>query len=234
MPLKILHRVLDDASVRFIGISNWAIDPAKLNRGLFMTRDSPDINELIASARGITRSRDPTILSPLEPYIEPLAQAYLDVYTHHQPDGRHDFFGLRDFYTTLKHLCAVSEKKHIITAHDLEVCVRRNFSGGSNIDAIIEVFRRHLPDLVISQQDGDHGARRGHSVIDLVRTGMHSEELDGRYLLVLTENNSALDILFSHKVLNDDRTKVIFGSSFPKDLEFSKVVSSLVIIFRLF
>lgn len=37
--------------VAFIGISNWALDPAKMNRGIFVQREVPDEGELINSAR---------------------------------------------------------------------------------------------------------------------------------------------------------------------------------------
>ena len=35
----------------FIGISNWALDPAKMNRGVMVTRSDPDENELVISAK---------------------------------------------------------------------------------------------------------------------------------------------------------------------------------------
>ena len=67
MPLKALHPLLEDGTdgsedltaegteskdkrVAFIGISNWALDPAKMNRGLMLTRGEPDEDELIRSA----------------------------------------------------------------------------------------------------------------------------------------------------------------------------------------
>ena len=37
--------------VAFIGISNWALDPAKMNRGILVQRDVPDEEELIETAR---------------------------------------------------------------------------------------------------------------------------------------------------------------------------------------
>ena len=37
--------------VAFIGISNWALDPAKMNRGILVQRDVPDEEELIGTAR---------------------------------------------------------------------------------------------------------------------------------------------------------------------------------------
>ena len=37
--------------VAFIGISNWALDPAKMNRGIMVTRCDPDERELIKTAK---------------------------------------------------------------------------------------------------------------------------------------------------------------------------------------
>jgi len=36
--------------VAFIGISNWALDPAKMNRGILVQREVPDVTELRESA----------------------------------------------------------------------------------------------------------------------------------------------------------------------------------------
>lgn len=66
MPLKTLHPLLEDGDqndddviqteksftrVAFIGLSNWALDPAKMNRGIMLCRNEPDDNELEATAR---------------------------------------------------------------------------------------------------------------------------------------------------------------------------------------
>ena len=37
--------------VAFIGISNWALDPAKMNRGIMVTRCDPNEGELETSAK---------------------------------------------------------------------------------------------------------------------------------------------------------------------------------------
>ena len=39
--------------VAFIGISNWALDPAKMNRGILVQRGVPDVNELVESAKSV-------------------------------------------------------------------------------------------------------------------------------------------------------------------------------------
>ena len=66
MPLKTLHPLLEDGfsstddiieveeqfpqRVAFVGISNWALDPAKMNRGIMLSRGLPDTEELVESA----------------------------------------------------------------------------------------------------------------------------------------------------------------------------------------
>ncbi|KAH3728346.1 hypothetical protein DPMN_054300 [Dreissena polymorpha] len=61
MYLQTLHPLLEDGcqgkeepkpfkKVAFIGISNWALDPAKMNRGIFVQREVPEIDELTNSA----------------------------------------------------------------------------------------------------------------------------------------------------------------------------------------
>jgi hypothetical protein len=37
--------------VGFVGISNWALDPAKMNRGIFVHRDVPDTTDLVDTAK---------------------------------------------------------------------------------------------------------------------------------------------------------------------------------------
>ncbi|XP_053396011.1 E3 ubiquitin-protein ligase rnf213-alpha-like [Mercenaria mercenaria] len=82
--------------VAFIGISNWALDPAKMNRGIVVQREVPDIEELINSARGIC-STDEEILSQMEHLIQPMAVSYLELFNTASEKTR-EFFGLRDFY----------------------------------------------------------------------------------------------------------------------------------------
>ena len=76
----------------FIGISNWALDPAKMNRGVMVTRGDPDTEELVVSAQGICHNEK--VSRRLSCYFEPLAKAYNEICKHQKKQ----FFGLRDFY----------------------------------------------------------------------------------------------------------------------------------------
>ena len=51
LPCLCVQIVDREKRVAFIGISNWALDPAKMNRGVMVTRGDPDRAELVLSAR---------------------------------------------------------------------------------------------------------------------------------------------------------------------------------------
>ena len=78
----------------FIGISNWALDPAKMNRGVMVKQCDPSAEELELSARSICFDYDDTIKHILEPYFQPLADAYALICSKQEQQ----FFGLRDYY----------------------------------------------------------------------------------------------------------------------------------------
>ena len=92
MSLQIISR---DERVAFIGISNWALDPAKMNRGVMVTRGDPSDEELVFSAKGIcsNKENDPVRMN-LQSYFGTFAHAYKEICKKQE----REFFGLRDFY----------------------------------------------------------------------------------------------------------------------------------------
>ena len=80
MPLKVLHAPLEARTVAFIGLSNWAVDLAKLSRGLYLTRDGVDDGDLPQTAGDICRD-DRGIVQPLmAPVLPGLSRAFLELY----------------------------------------------------------------------------------------------------------------------------------------------------------
>ncbi|XP_061431037.1 LOW QUALITY PROTEIN: E3 ubiquitin-protein ligase rnf213-alpha-like [Lethenteron reissneri] len=221
MPLKALHPLLEDGSVDdnpkphqkvgFVGISNWALDPAKMNRGISVARGSPDKAELVATARGICSS-DHLILSVLEGLFSTLAGGYLRV-CERQKRG---FFGLRDFYSLVKMLFGTCQRSGSApTVPELQRAILRNFGGSLDVEplAIFGV--------------ADQGC---HDPLSLVRENIASgaDETECRYLLLLTQNYSALSILQQDASLGlADGAEIIFGSSFPRDQEYTQVCRTI-------
>lgn len=130
MPLKTLHPLLEEGvffeeheldgliknqskiadamenkawlKIGFIGISNWVLDPAKMNRGIFVNRNSPSADELKETVKGICKN-EKQILELLEEknLINYLSNAYLHLCDSAKKQTR-EFFGLRDFYCLIK------------------------------------------------------------------------------------------------------------------------------------
>ncbi|XP_077980129.1 E3 ubiquitin-protein ligase rnf213-alpha-like [Glandiceps talaboti] len=240
MPLKALHPLLDygcddddnpspDKKVAFIGISNWALDPAKMNRGILVSRASPDKEELIESARGICSSHGSgMILSLVQPIFSALASAYLEIYTNQE----REFFGLRDFYSLVKMVYAFCRRsRHKPTWSQLEHAIRRNFGGLDNLH-VVDIYAEHLKHIVPHVKATDHDDDCSPAALITASIYGHGRELqcESRYLLILAQNFGALSII-QHQLLRrqnqDAEPVVIFGSSFPKDQEYTQVCRNI-------
>ena len=66
-PLKVIHSELEydlnegDKKVAFVGISNWALDASKMNRGLFLSIPDPEREDAKFTSYTIGESYDLTL-----------------------------------------------------------------------------------------------------------------------------------------------------------------------------
>ncbi|KAL8623379.1 hypothetical protein ACOMHN_065913 [Nucella lapillus] len=235
MPLKTLHPLLEDGcpgdeepdvskKVGFIGISNWALDPAKMNRGILVQRDIPDEEDLVETARGICSTSDERAKLNMKMLIPTLAKAYLTIFK--DAKLKREFFGLRDFYSLVKMVYTfAADSKRIPSQRQLVAAIRRNFGGLDTVDPV-ESFRKHLPACIWDEQPrSDDPDCTASGLIKAALSGVDMGG-DSRYLLLLTENYGGLSIL-SENLLADRKVVPIFGSSFPKDQEYTQVCRNI-------
>ena len=237
LPLKLLHPLLEEPSdsgdcqvagnsVAFLGISNWALDPAKMNRGIMVNLQDPTEDELIKSADAICRSNkveNVIYLNRIQPHIPGLARGYLEMCEVQKKHGElsSEYFGLRDFYSLLKMICYLC-MKHETELNDkiLLHAVTRNFGGLIGIDAF-DTFRTRL-DLCKENE-----VRPSSTWLDLIKTNLNCTEDSlfscPRYLLLLTENLIALNIIIESGLLPPN-ARILFGSAF-NDSNDSTVIS---------
>ncbi|KAG8579470.1 hypothetical protein GDO81_010907 [Engystomops pustulosus] len=222
MALKTLHPLLEDGcidddplphkKVGFIGISNWALDPAKMNRGIFVSRGDPNVKELIETAQGICSS-DQLVLKRVSIYFQNFVEAYQQVC---KTQGK-EFFGLRDFYSLIKMVFSFTkESQGVLTRPKIARAVLRNFSGREDVNAL-QIFMK------------DEHKRLAVNTIELVMENIksNSEDLESRYLLILTKNYAALQILQQEFLKENQQHEIIFGSSFPKDQEYTQICRNI-------
>ncbi|KAK3238065.1 hypothetical protein CYMTET_51899 [Cymbomonas tetramitiformis] len=131
MPLKLLHERFDAEEARaFLGLSNWQLDPAKMNRCLFVARSMPTAEEMVATASKLLGGAGLVGQGPLHA----LCGAFLEVAVlmaakPEFPEGA--FYALRDIYGCVKLLA-----KHVdadlaggLWLPSLMRAVHRNFAG---------------------------------------------------------------------------------------------------------
>ena len=229
MPLKALHPLLEDGcigdepredwkKVSFVGISNWALDPAKMNRGILLSRGVPSQDDLVKIAKGICSS-DPDAQERMATVFKDLAQGYYHLYSIQ----KREFFGLRDFYSLVKMLFRVILEKEDgsqLSVDEKMEAIQRNFGG---------YFEDLKPALQFLQKiQPDFQENKLISSKDLILKAMEVPEnpTETRYLLLLTKNNAALRIIEEHELIGNEYS-VIYGSSFPLDQEYTQICSNI-------
>eukprot|EP01046_Picozoa_sp_COSAG06_P043488 COSAG06_NODE_5702_length_3313_cov_2.543559_2_plen_347_part_00 len=100
-PLKVLHALLEPAfgetaKVAVVGISNWALDAAKMNRAIHLSRPDPDADDLIMTGQKILESfaDDERDIEFLSRKMRDIASNYARYYKGQRIEN---FHGLRDF-----------------------------------------------------------------------------------------------------------------------------------------
>ncbi|KAM6439343.1 E3 ubiquitin-protein ligase rnf213-alpha-like isoform 2-T2 [Rhynochetos jubatus] len=228
MPLKTLHPLLEDGcvdeenpksyhKVGFVGISNWALDPAKMNRGLLVFRTDPSKEELIKTARGICATQPH--LESIEHLLPFLAEFYCEVLKKQKTE----FFGLRDFYSLIKMILSYIQDKKCISQGDIIIkAIQRNFGGSSDINPV-ELFRHCTTEVQLPDNlETSHTLRLLKENMGKQQTGLIS-----RYLLLLTTNHAAFHIIQMTQLIDVENCEIIFGSGFPQDQDYSQVCRSV-------
>ncbi|XP_046860850.1 E3 ubiquitin-protein ligase rnf213-alpha-like [Xenia sp. Carnegie-2017] len=244
MPLKTLHPLLEDGTatsedsgkeldynnVGFIGLSNWALDPAKMNRGIILSRGTPSDVELFHSARGICSCDD--VDYDIEEILKKLCKGYFELYKMQKHSKtlkiaqKDEFFGLRDFYSLIKMVneSAIVNTEGVQIDHtELKHCILRNFSGLDDVDPV-KIFSCHFREL-----ENLMSPSMQCLPITLIQNSLRRTDNKGesRYLLVLTENYAALRLLQGNDSQSEHEPEVIFGSSFPKDQQYIQICRNI-------
>ncbi|KAM6240959.1 E3 ubiquitin-protein ligase rnf213-alpha-like [Porphyrio hochstetteri] len=227
MPLKTLHPLLEDGcvddenpepykKVGFVGISNWALDPAKMNRGLLVIRTEPSKEELVRTAKGICA--DQPNLERIEHLFPILANFYCNVLKTQKTE----FFGLRDFYSLIKMIVShTQDMKHSSQEELLVRAIQRNFGGSKDIHPL-NIFRDCTSEICLT-----HVGKP--SCIRLLEENLAKQQVGfmSRYLLLLTTNNAAFQIIQMTQLIDADNCDIIFCSGFPRDQDYSQVCRSV-------
>jgi hypothetical protein len=207
LPLKVLHKELENLQgIACVGISNWALDAAKMSRCVTLYRPPPTVEDLCITAQGMVNSEN------LKGYLKTLSEAFFDLY---RTQKKQDFWGMREFYSTIRVINAELERRAAcggdasVEGQILMKTVQRNFGGRPHheLDNCIEEF--------FERTGHDENAVKRYTTEELIKQNL--DEPDARHLMLLTKNNAALRLLFESNLLDHRKAEVMFGSTFPND-----------------
>ncbi|KAJ7381008.1 hypothetical protein OS493_004603 [Desmophyllum pertusum] len=234
-PLKVLHSLLEPGNgeqpdVAVVGISNWCLDPAKMNRAIHLSRPEPGIPDLFQTGQSIREAqierKDPLhVVCTSSGYIQ-APSSYPDDYQLHclakayqeyQKAQRHEnFHGLRDYYSLVKSLSSSTSDKY--SGHQNEGrettrtqrALQRNFGGlPFELNKIQHLFLKHFQSERVVEEI------QSFPVTDLICDNLHDKF--ARHMMIITNGDSAIGIL-DQTLRGLEKEKVtIFGSRFEED-----------------
>ena len=254
-PLKVLHTELEfehnvnkNDKICFIGISNWKLDSAKMNRALYLLVADPDENDLIDVVINIGNLMNKELFSKYIFYFYSLVKTYnaykkLDLNKEfeniiNKEENNiyyylNDFHGNRDFYYFIKSsMNDLIEQKDIITRDNIYIIltkiglknIEKNFGGlfSEILDKIKKIFSIEFPLYKLDINDNIY-----YNPISFIEANLDldnnnkSINNNSRYLMLL--NNSPIDEFLIKSILkyigSNNNYYIIKGSPFLKDLE---------------
>jgi len=209
-PLKVLHSLLEPAtgelpSVAVVGISNWSLDAAKMNRAVHLSRPEMDKEELFNTGMSISSS---TALPAAggrgvnvdKKTLKALANGY---YSYQSSQRVKNFHGLRDYYSLIKYISRLLQQETCDREIVIHRGVLRNFGGLSrDMNDVLKQFMKISKYFACNIED---------IIMENIQDNL------ARHLMIITNGDSGLGILNKTLQLLPQKVVVIFGSKFEED-----------------
>eukprot|EP01083_Nonionella_stella_P128419 389155_1 len=242
-PLKVLHQLLeiDPAPIAFIGLSNWSLDAAKMNRAIMHLCPKHTIRDLTQTATAMAQQYVKRI-NKIKTKLKVLSYVYEDITKkNNKLQPRLDFFGARDFYAVVKHFLVATSRNagglHRNDDEELIMYFLRNF-GGINYQnddhhrnetrrVLFTIIHRHMALKEKHLLDDTVNAYPPVRLVELNlndrRSTHHFDDamvvdnfMISRHMMVITEHVNSWNVLLDLNIINYQNI-FIFGSEFERD-----------------
>ena len=231
-PLKVIHSELEYdlnegyKKVAFVGISNWALDASKMNRGLNLSIPEPEEDDIKITAYTIGESYDEILAIENRELYENLGLAYYKYKNDNRikyDERKKDFHGNRDFYHLIKNVALNIFKKVRIEIEDFDqhmadnfskVSIERNF-GGLQIDNEITSIEKFKD--ILSRYYSNLQLRGRYDILENIEENIL--DLKSRYLLIISKPSIGISLLES--IVSKLKKKYCYyiGSQFEDDIQ---------------
>ena len=231
-PLKVLHSLLEPCNeelpdVAVVGISNWCLDPAKMNRAVHLSRPEPHIADLYETGQSIREAQlerrntsyfpsfEKTNISNFYPddyQLHCLAKAYKE---YQKAQSHENFHGLRDYYSLVKSLSSDCDRNIVHQCEKKETtrtqrALQRNFGGlPAELNKMQHLFLQHFQSEKVLEEI------QAFPVTELICDNLHDKF--ARHMMIITNGDSAIGILDQTLGRLEKEKVTIFGSRFVED-----------------
>lgn len=231
-PLKVLHTHLEldyknqniEEKLAFVGISNWILDAAKMNRGIYLNVLNPlsDIHQMKETALQITNIYDKCFSEKYNDLIEKLTESIFKYNLNLKEfDAEQiNFHGARDFYYLIKSLT----KRILDKNNDEDTGVSQAFSSiESNYNGISrnghnssDLIKKEFKNIYPPANDEE---KTEFGIIECIK--MNLNDNDSRYLLLIMKSNLSQYLVLKILKGEKDEKKIFYylGSLFEEDIE---------------
>eukprot|EP00347_Sterkiella_histriomuscorum_P006472 403352639 len=222
-PLKVLHAYLEMFKVGFVGISNWALDDSKRNRGINLSKPEQNENDLKQSALSqfqeicCREKRQQNLLQEKESccqsYItfrSKILDNLVDFYQrYYKNQPIPNFHGMRDFYQLvcfISHQMKANQDPYTAIAKG----VQRNF-GGQEIQIVLKQLQE-----VYSGEEAIMTYKKLQSQV-LIQENI--QDKFSRNLMVISDYQVTFTLRYIEQICkqNNREFQVFYGSTFEKD-----------------
>ena len=202
-PLKVIHFELEyddmDQKIGFVGISNWKLDAAKMNRAIFLGVPTLEEKDLQETATEIAENLDNQLYLKFRELISNLVTTYWNYKSFTKTKNQSEFHGLRDFYHLIKNtmfylteLNKQNDNNQINTMEkSYEIGIKslyRNFDGlrepFDSYEEIKKIFDGFYPNTNISQQP---------NIFKCLQDNINDN--NSRYLLIIMKSSMSIHLL---------------------------------------
>ena len=238
-PLKVIHSNLEydenegDKKISFLGISNWSLDAAKMNRGISIFIPDLSKEDNIETSLTIGKSYNENLSVRYEQLFKDLGLAYYEykdyLNKNYRTGGKQDFHGNRDFYHLIKVFSKniinyeQNEKLNDDTSIESAInSIERNFgglfldNGKSSVQKFKEILAIKYPQINLV---------KNYEVAKRIQENL--QDLKSRYLLLITK--SSVNMFLISSILNEERNYSIYiGSKFKNDLNMEDYATKIM------
>ena len=228
-PLKALHTKLEldynnqniDEKLAFVAISNWKLDAAKMNRGIYLNVLNPisDLNQMKETAFQISNVYDKTFSILNKELLENLTKVVFNYNLHLKniKDKQFFFHGTRDFYNLIKTVTKKILYKDFEEKSELKstlFSIECNYNGitRNGINSA-EFIKKQFKNIYPDASDIDN-----FGIVKCIKNNLNDD--DTRYLLLIMKSNLGQYLVLN--ILKDIRemNKIIYylGSLFEDDI----------------